>query len=121
MRSAPRLELTAPKDARVRYLVQAYADIIRSPAALERAIERLPIYPGRKRIGEWKEMADAGNFEALADAMVERHYDPSYESSRRTDQRPVIGTFALSTLDAADLDGAAASVARMLSEKLDAA
>jgi tRNA 2-selenouridine synthase len=116
MRTAPRIELTADRPARVRYLIDAYADIIHDPAALERAIQRLPIYPGRKRIAEWRELAGAGDYLALADAMVERHYDPSYESSRRMDERPVMATVELSTLDSHDLDRAAASVAAQVRE-----
>jgi tRNA 2-selenouridine synthase len=114
MRTAPRIELAAARDARVRYLLQAYGDVIRDRPTLERAIERLPIYPGRKRIAEWKEMADAGDFLALADAVVERHYDPSYESSRRMDQRPILGKVTMSALDAADIEHAALSVAALV-------
>jgi tRNA 2-selenouridine synthase len=120
MLDAPRIELLASRPARVRYLVENYADIIADRAALERAVARLPVHPGRKRIEEWKALADAGDFAALADAVVERHYDPSYERSRRRDQRPILGSVQLSSLDQNDIGQAAASAASIIREKLGA-
>jgi tRNA 2-selenouridine synthase len=120
MLDAPRIELLASRPARVRYLVENYADIIADRAALERAVARLPVHPGRKRIEEWKALADAGDFAALADAVVERHYDPSYERSRRLDQRPILGSVQLSSLDQNDIGQAAASAASIIREKLGA-
>ena len=118
MLTAPRLELSASRPARVRYLLKAYADIIHDHDALERAVARLPVYPGRKRIAEWKTLAGAGDFETLADAMVERHYDPAYERSRRRDQRSLLGTIELTSVDDDGIRQAAISAANIIREKL---
>ena len=76
MRGAPRVALRAPRPERARYLVQAYADIIANPAALESALAKLPSHHGAKQRAEWLEMARAGAFERLAESLVEHHYDP---------------------------------------------
>ncbi len=118
MTRAPRIEVTAPAPARARYLATAYADITRDRAALDDALERLPTPPGRKRLAEWRQMADAGAFEDLAAALIELHYDPAYGRSSRTDARAVLGRIAVEDLSEASQAGAAAEVARIVGEGL---
>ncbi len=91
MATAPRIVLEAPLAARARYLVHVYADMIAEPARLEAALSRLPTHPGRKRLAAWRELIAAGEFEALAAALIELHYDPAYARSSRADSRPVLG------------------------------
>ena len=98
MLAAPRIELRAPRAARARYLVRAYRDIIENRAELEAAFSRLPVYPGRKQLENWRGMAEAGAFEDLADALVEQHYDPAYDRSSRKDERE-----PLAVIEAPDL------------------
>jgi tRNA 2-selenouridine synthase len=98
MAAAPRIELTAPRERRARYLVATYGDIIRDRRALDEALTRLPVYPGRRRLDDWAQLADAGQFEALAEALMELHYDPAYERSSRKDARPRLDRIALPDL-----------------------
>jgi len=98
MGAAPRIEIAAPRAERAAYLVRAYGDIIRDRPALDEAFTRLPIYPGRQRLADWSALADAGQFEALAEALMELHYDPAYARSSRQDQRPRLAAIALETL-----------------------
>lgn len=114
MASAPRIEVAAPRQARARYLVEAYGDVIADPARLEDAFARLPEYPGRQRLADWRALAQAGAFEALAEALIERHYDPAYDRSSRKDARPRLGVLELDRLDAAAQEAAAAEVARLV-------
>ncbi|MCI3133777.1 tRNA 2-selenouridine(34) synthase MnmH [Phenylobacterium aquaticum] len=107
MQAAPRVEITAPLDARARYLVTAYGDIIRNPVELDAAFARLPVYPGQKRLENWRGLAGAGAFEELASALMEHHYDPAYDRSARKDQRPRLGVIALSDLSAGSQERAA--------------
>lgn len=112
MTVAPRLELSATPEARARYLVRAYGDIVADRAALDEALRRLPTWPGRKRLEAWGELADAGDFEALALDLMTLHYDPAYHRSSRKDARPSLGVLELGDLQSADLDAAAAEIAR---------
>ena len=110
MAAAPRIELRAPRDRRARYLVGAYRDIVEDRDRLEEVLGRLPGRHGKKRLAEWRAMARAGAFEALAEALMEAHYDPAYERSRRTDARPPFGVVVMDDLEPADLRAAAGQV-----------
>jgi tRNA 2-selenouridine synthase len=68
-----------------------------------------PLHP-REVIDEWQALAAAGAFEALADGLMERHYDPRYGKHRARMAVPVAEVEARS-LAAADLPGVAARVA----------
>ncbi|HEV7386678.1 MAG TPA: tRNA 2-selenouridine(34) synthase MnmH [Phenylobacterium sp.] len=114
MADAPRIELSAPSQVRAGYLVRAYRDIAENRAALDEALRRLPTPPGRKRLQAWGELADAGDFEALALALMELHYDPAYRRAARKAARPALGVVELAGLEATDLDAAAAEIARRL-------
>jgi tRNA 2-selenouridine synthase len=117
MASAPRIELTAPAELRAAYLVSAYRDIVEDRAALDEAMVRLPTPPGRKRLEEWRGLADAGDFQTLARALMDLHYDPAYRRSSRKDGRAVLGTVELAGLSPADLDAAAATVLQIAEER----
>lgn len=109
---APRIELSAPRSARARYLVGAYREIIADRAALEEAFRRLPVHPSRQRLENWRNLADAGDFEALAAAVMELHYDPAYDRSRRKHGRPLLDTLPLNPCDPESVAAAAEAVAR---------
>lgn len=98
MAAAPRIELSAPRSERAAYLVRTYGDIIRDRPALDEAFARLPVYPGRQRLADWAALADAGQFETLAEALMELHYDPAYGRSARKDRRPLLAGIALEAL-----------------------
>ncbi|HEY8003770.1 MAG TPA: tRNA 2-selenouridine(34) synthase MnmH [Phenylobacterium sp.] len=114
MAEAPRIELSAPPQARAAYLVRAYRDITEDRAALDEALRRLPTPPGRKRLAAWAELADAGEYEALALALMELHYDPAYRRAARKGPEAGLGVVELAALDPGDLDAAAAEIARRI-------
>jgi tRNA 2-selenouridine synthase len=107
MLAAGRIELTAPVEARVGYLLEAYPEMIADRELLDAALTRLEVYPGRKQLAAWRLLADTGQFNDLVREVVERHYDPSYLRSSKRDTRPRLGTLALASLDAAERDEAA--------------
>ena len=111
MADAPRIELVASPDARARYLVRAYRDIVEDRAALDEALRRLPTPPGRKRLEAWAQLADAGAFEDLARQLMELHYDPAYRRSRGKDGRAELAVVDLGGLAPRDLDAAADAIA----------
>jgi tRNA 2-selenouridine synthase len=114
MAQAPRIEIAASPEARARYLVRAYRDIVEDRAALDEALRRLPTPPGRKRLEAWGQLADAGEFEGLALALMELHYDPAYRRSSRKETRPSLGVVDAGGLEAADLDAAADEIVQRL-------
>jgi tRNA 2-selenouridine synthase len=114
MQAAPRVEIRAPRPQRARYLVSAYRDVIENRTELEAAFARLPVYPGQKRLENWRGMADAGAFEELAEALMEQHYDPAYDRSSRKDERPRLGVVELPDLEPGSQDRAADEVSRLI-------
>ncbi|MGP3699018.1 tRNA 2-selenouridine(34) synthase MnmH [Rhodobacter sp. NSM] len=82
MRSAPRIEVSAPLPARAAYLVRAYRDLVEDAERLGQIIELLrPLHPA-KLIEDWHGMAASGRYEELAAGLMERHYDPRYVKHR---------------------------------------
>ncbi len=113
MLAAPRIELAAPREARARYLTVAYGDIIADPAALDETLAKLPIHFGKERLAEWRALAAAGAYADLAATLMEHHYDPAYERSRRKETRPCVETVVLDNLDDPSLDRAASRIAAL--------
>jgi tRNA 2-selenouridine synthase len=111
---APRIEVTAERADRARYLVDAYRDIIADRPALEEAFRRLPVHPSRKRLEGWRALADAGQFAELAAAVMELHYDPAYDRSRKKHERPLAGRITLDPSDPADRVRAADATAAII-------
>ena len=114
MQAAPRIALAAPPVARARYLADHYADVAADLAAFEKALERLPTYPGRKAIKRWLDLAAVGDLETVAAELMETHYDPAYDRAARKDPRPRAGVVELAGLDSADLDVAADQVTALI-------
>lgn len=114
MQAAPRIEVAAPPEARAHYLVSAYREITQDRARLDEVLSRVPDRPGRKRLAEWRALAEAGEFEALAAALIELHYDPAYRRSGRRDDRPRLAAIEMPALSPADLAAAADRIAGLL-------
>jgi tRNA 2-selenouridine synthase len=121
MLNAPRIELWAPRHERARYLVSAYDDIVQDRAKLDNVLANLPVHPGKQRLKDWAGLADAGDFLSLADAVMERHYDPAYARSRRTQERPRLAKIDLVSLSEADRNTAADAIVRVLEQALPGA
>jgi tRNA 2-selenouridine synthase len=100
MQAAPRIVLEASQEQRAAYLASAYGDIAADPAALEAAFARLPIAPSRERLKTWRSLIAAGDFAALAQALIGLHYDPAYDRAARKADAPVLARLALDPLDA---------------------
>jgi tRNA 2-selenouridine synthase len=114
MEAGPRITLAAPADARARYLVSAYREITEHPAALDEVLARVPDRLGRKRLAQWRAMAEAGDFEDLAAALIELHYDPAYRRSGKTERRAQLAAIELAAVTPGDLAAAAGRIAELL-------
>lgn len=97
MVAAPRVTIAAPREARARYLARAYADLTADADRLAATVELLrPMQPAEV-IEAWQALAGAGAYAALADGLMERHYDPRYGKHRARMAQP------LAEVTAADL------------------
>ncbi|MDP1615833.1 tRNA 2-selenouridine(34) synthase MnmH [Phenylobacterium sp.] len=99
MQAAPRIVLEASQEHRAAYLARTYGDIAADPQALEAAFARLPIPPSRERLETWRGLIAAGEFAALAQALIGLHYDPAYDRAARKADAPVAARLPLNPLD----------------------
>lgn len=83
MKTAPWIEITAPIDARARYLAEAYADILADGPRLSQMLAPLRFYRGHELVNRWDTMIEGGERLALCRSLAEDHYDPAYRTSMR--------------------------------------
>jgi tRNA 2-selenouridine synthase len=119
MTEAPRITLQVPPEHRARYLARVYADSVQDLDALEALLHRLPGRHGRKAVAAWRALAEAGEFEALAGALIEAHYDPAYDRSSRIETRRSLGVIEVPGLAEADQDAAAKAIEARLESHQD--
>lgn len=117
MKGAPRIAVAAPPAARAAYLTRAYADLTADAARLDAIIDSLrPVHAG-EIIAHWRAQAAAGDFAALAEDLMVRHYDPRYTRHRER-SGPAQVELRADTLEPAALEGladaAVAAVARLV-------
>ncbi|MBV1868762.1 MAG: tRNA 2-selenouridine(34) synthase MnmH [Marinosulfonomonas sp.] len=111
---APRIRVTAPLQARARYLATAYADIVGDGAVLGRILETLVQFQGKERVAHWHELAGDGAFETLACELMEHHYDPRYAKSGERNDAARLGEVVSDTLTPEALDRVAGEVAGLV-------
>ncbi|MDO1559857.1 tRNA 2-selenouridine(34) synthase MnmH [Brevundimonas sp. 2R-24] len=116
MTGAPRIELSVPLAARAAYSAEAYGEWTRDRAALNAVLARLPVQGGRALRKTWGEMADAGDWTALAADLIERHYDPAYAKQGRGPAAP-LSVIPLADLGEAERERAADEIAALLADQ----
>ena len=81
MRSSPcvRLDLSLPH--RVQLLLEDYDYFVKDPAFFCDRLDKLIDLKGRALIEEWKSRVHAGQTAAVVGELLEKHYDPGYETS----------------------------------------
>lgn len=109
MLAADHFRLDLPLAARARYLAAAYVDVIGDMEELCARLSHLAPFHGHEVVAHWQEMARAGDYVALATALVEVHYDPSYRRSSRRASAP-LDVLSLTSVEAAALRDTAALV-----------
>ncbi|MEM7597310.1 MAG: tRNA 2-selenouridine(34) synthase MnmH [Pseudomonadota bacterium] len=102
MTTAPVITVTAPIEARARYLAAAYADILADKPVLMGKLDVLRQFRGHAVVDGWAALAAAGDDVALCRALVQDHYDPAYATSMRT-----LGARIAATVTADDLSDTA--------------
>ena len=103
MKRAPRIEVTADLPARAAYLVHAYDDILSDGDGLRRKLEPLRAYRGNAVVDGWSDLIGAGDKLALTAALMQQHYDPAYDRSRKAHDFQTLARIKAGSLDAEGL------------------
>ena len=109
MKSAPRIEVTAPIAARAKYLAGTYRDL----AGMAEKLDILRRHRG-KTVDEWQALLAEGDREGLAAALIENHYDPTYRASRAKHAPTVLQRFDASELNDASRERLAEEIAHWI-------
>jgi len=116
LRTAPRIGITAPIEARTAYLVSAYDDILSDTERLKERLTPLRHYRGNDVVEGWFDLITQGDKAGLTRALMEQHYDPAYEKSRRVHKVDMIAQVQAAALDSAALDRLAARIEGLLAQ-----
>ncbi|MDK3019514.1 tRNA 2-selenouridine(34) synthase MnmH [Pseudodonghicola flavimaris] len=114
MKRAPRIEVSAPLSARAAYLVAAYDDILSDGARLTDRLDPLRAHRGHAVVDGWAALIAAGDKAGVTRALMDQHYDPSYDKSRRAIGAEVLARVQAGRLDAAGIDRLAAEVEQIV-------
>ncbi|MEL6957506.1 MAG: tRNA 2-selenouridine(34) synthase MnmH [Pseudomonadota bacterium] len=104
MKDAPRIEVSAPLEARGDYLSRAYADLAADHETLIRKLEILRRHRGAL-VDDWLALAQQQDWQTLATSLMEHHYDPTYRASRKRHDPNVLHRFEARMLDATGIAG----------------
>ena len=116
MCAAPRLVIEAPLTARADWLLQAYADVIADQDRLRGRLSILRQHRPGPVVDGWLKLVDAGDFRALATALMAEHYDLAYAKSRRQNDRVQVGMIHVDRLDDAGRTEAADRLAALIDQ-----
>ncbi|GAB2738652.1 tRNA 2-selenouridine(34) synthase MnmH [Melaminivora jejuensis] len=83
LRAAACIELDAPPDERLAYLLRDYAYLGDDPAALCQRLAQLAELHGKATVQRWQGWAQMGELAALFDELMRLHYDPHYGRSQQ--------------------------------------
>ena len=97
MVEAPRLGISAPLDARARYLTRAYSDLTADAERLAAVLDKLRPSHAADVIDSWQALATSHDFTPLAADLMQAHYDPRYARHRARMEVP------MQEIDASDL------------------
>lgn len=81
MRASTCLNISLPMPSRVQLLLEDYAYFVQEKDAFYERLDVLADFRGKAVVAEWKALVAAGNFEPVVQALLETHYDPTYNQS----------------------------------------
>ena len=114
MRSAPRIEISAPSAARAEYLVRAYSGLIQNRESFAARLNQLIRLCGRAQVEAWQKSICDGDFIQVASALIENHYDPRYAKTRARIGGEVLETCYTNVLDETGIDRLVTQVAEIV-------
>jgi tRNA 2-selenouridine synthase len=118
MWGSPCVQLVAERATRVRLLKDEYAHFLSDAASLGRQLDCLVQLHGHDTIERWKQMAAAGEWDALVTDLLDRHYDPAYTRSILS-HYPALPRAQRVRVDSADEQSFVAAARAMLEESLE--
>ena len=114
MKNAPRIEITAPLDARAHYLTRTYKNLIENQDMLDHKIEFLANQHGHKKVQEWKNLAQAGKFSTLAAELMFNHYDPRYNNCQKNHSHIKLLSVNMNTINKESIQRAAKRISEII-------
>lgn len=115
MKHAPRIEITAPEDARSHYLARTYFTPDTDHDAFRDNLQPLRQHRGHNVVDGWETLLAERNHVELVRALITQHYDPSYARSRKRGRENVVGQCGTESLTPKAIE----ALAREVAEKID--
>ncbi|MFM1881201.1 MAG: hypothetical protein RLZZ344_1435 [Pseudomonadota bacterium] len=81
MRGSPCSTIDLPLQSRVDLLCDEYSHFFAAPETLKVQIQKLVAMHGNDVCSAWSEQIDASDWRGFVEALLEKHYDPSYRRS----------------------------------------
>lgn len=81
MRGAPAIQVTAPLEARVAFLLDDYQHVVAETARLDPLLQWVVERVGHETVGRWREAIGADDWHGFVTRVLEDHYDPAYDRS----------------------------------------
>ena len=81
MRDARCTLIESPLAQRAALLLREYRHFTEDSATLFAQLEHLVALHGRRRVDDWRTLAQAGQWETFVATLLEAHYDPAYDRS----------------------------------------
>lgn len=113
LRASPCIEVEAPPETRLHYLLRDYANLADDPAHLAHLLGLLKDLHGRATVERWQAWALEKSLAPLFGELMALHYDPLYQRSQSTHLRAWAQRSVVSA-DRLDDDGIAQVAARIL-------
>jgi len=98
------ITIQIPVAARAEYLLGIYHHLLQDDSDLKRLITGMRQRHGIRVTKGWQELLSAGQWQQLAAALLEQHYDPAYDASVSRHQRPVLASLRVADCTAASLN-----------------
>jgi tRNA 2-selenouridine synthase len=83
MRASPCLTVALSPPARVKLLMEDYAQFSADTEYFCERLALLTVLRGKNTVAAWQAQARAGDTEGVVQALLDQHYDPKYEESMR--------------------------------------
>ncbi|WP_454695542.1 tRNA 2-selenouridine(34) synthase MnmH [Achromobacter aegrifaciens] len=79
--ASPCVEVRSSREDRAAFLLQDYTHLFDDPESLKAQLLRMVGLHSRERVNGWLALVDSGARAALAQELIDRHYDPAYARS----------------------------------------
>ena len=113
MRGAQSLQVTAPIEARVAFLVEDYRHVIAEPSRLDPLLGWVTSRIGHDAVATWRDHMERGDWDGFVTCVLQDHYDAAYDRSAAQRGHEDIETLPADRLDDNAIDQLAERLAAM--------